>query len=61
MIHINEELIEQATLGWLKDLGYTIVFGNDISPRNMIASLRYSLLPKLMRGEVRVKDVSNSY
>ncbi len=45
MTHLNEDLIEQAALG------YTIVFGNDIAPGNTLASLRGSLLPKLMRGK----------
>jgi type I restriction enzyme R subunit len=28
----TESVIEQTALDWLKDLGYTIVFGNDIAP-----------------------------
>jgi len=48
--------IKETVLGWLKDLGYTIFFGGDIAPRGTVTSLRGSLLSKLMRGEVRVKD-----
>ena len=28
----TESIIEQAALDWFKDLGYTIIFGNDIAP-----------------------------
>jgi hypothetical protein len=53
----TESTIEQAAIDWLKDLGYTIIYGGDIAPENTLGSLRDSLLPKLMRGEVRVKEV----
>ena len=32
MTHFTESAIEQTALDWLKDLGYTIVFGGDIAP-----------------------------
>lgn len=32
MTHFTESTIEQTALDWLHDLGYTIVFGNDIAP-----------------------------
>jgi len=32
MTHFTESTIEQTALDWLKDLGYTILFGNDIAP-----------------------------
>jgi hypothetical protein len=52
----TESTIEETALEWLKDLGYAIVFGRDIAPKNMLASLQDGLsLPKLMRGNVRVK------
>ena len=56
----TESIIEQTTIDWLKDLGYSYAFGPEIafdSFVGMLASLRDTLLPKLMRGEVRVKDV----
>jgi hypothetical protein len=28
----TESVIEQATLDWLKDLGYASLFGGDIAP-----------------------------
>jgi type I restriction enzyme, R subunit len=31
-MHFTESTIEETALEWLKDLGYTIVFGNDIAP-----------------------------
>ena len=57
MTKFTESAIEKTALEWLKDMGYTIVFGGDIALGNRLASLRDSLLPKLMRGMVRVKDV----
>lgn len=30
--HLNEAMVEEALLGWLADLGYTILHGPDISP-----------------------------
>ena len=32
MTHFTESIIEDTALEWLKDLGYTVVFGNDIAP-----------------------------
>lgn len=56
----TESTIEQAAIDWLKDLGYSYAFGPEIAFDGIVhalASLRDTLLPKLMRGEVRVKDV----
>ena len=55
-----ESTIEEASIEWLKDLGYIYAFGPEItfdSSVSKLASLRVTLLPKLMSGEVRVKDV----
>ncbi len=54
----SESTIEQVAVDWLKDLGYTYAFGPEIafdSDVRTLARLWDSLLPKLMRGEVRVK------
>ena len=51
---LTASTIKETVLEWLKDLDYTIFFGGDIALRSTLASLRDSLLPKLMRGEVRV-------
>ena len=32
MPRFNEDIIEQAALDWLRDLGYRVVFGGDIAP-----------------------------
>jgi type I restriction enzyme R subunit len=32
MTHFTESTIEETALEWLKDMGYTIVFGGDIAP-----------------------------
>jgi len=55
MPNFTESIIKETALVWLKDLGYSILYGCDFMRKNMLASLRDSLLPKLMRGEVRVK------
>jgi hypothetical protein len=56
MIPFAESTIEQAAIDWLKSLGYTYAFGPDLAFDGgcKLASLRDSLLPKYMRGEVRV-------
>jgi hypothetical protein len=58
MSGFTESTIEQAAIEWLKDLGYAYAFAPEIafdSSVRTLASLRDTLLPKLMRGEVRVK------
>ena len=37
MSHFTESAIEQAGLGWFKELGYGIVFGGDIEPEKQAA------------------------
>jgi hypothetical protein len=49
MSSFAESTIEETTLKSLKNMGYTIVFGNDIA-RSVSA-------PRLMRGGAHVKDV----
>ncbi len=58
MTHLTESTLEETALAWLRNLGYSIVFGNDIAPETTLASLRdrKSML-RVMRGEVRVKEV----
>lgn len=51
MTHFTETIIEETALEWLKNLGYTIVFGNAITPENMLAGLRDGLsMPRVMRS-----------
>ena len=52
----SESIIEQAALDWLKAIGWETVFGPDIAP-DMLAVLRDTLLPKLISGELRIKDL----
>jgi hypothetical protein len=59
MSPFTEPIIEQTAIDWLKDLGYSYAFGPEIpldGSLSTLASLRDTLLPKLMRGEVRVKE-----
>ncbi len=56
----TESAIEKATIVWLKELGYDYAFGPEIAFDGAVCtrvSLRNSLLLKLMRGEVRVKEL----
>ncbi len=56
----TESTIEQAAIDWLQELGYTYAFGPEIAfdgSVRKLTSLRDSLLPKFMRGEVCVKEV----
>ena len=32
MSHLTESTLEQTALEWLRDLGYSVVFGNEIAP-----------------------------
>jgi hypothetical protein len=56
----SESHMEQIILDWLQDLGKLYTFGHEIAfdgAVRKLARLRDGLLPKLVRGEVRVKDV----
>ena len=58
----TESTIEQATTYWLQELGYGYAFSPEIPFGGIVRplkSLRDTLLPKLMRGEVRVKVSTN--
>ena len=53
MTHFTESTIEETSLNWLKDLGYTIIYGGDIAPENTLASLCSGMsLLSVMRGSV---------
>ena len=39
---MTEDLLEQETLGWLADVGYTVVHGPDIAP-NKVYGVRRQL------------------
>jgi len=59
MTNFTESTIEQAAIDWLQELSYNYAFGPEIAFDGVIRVVRLwdSLLPKLMKGEVRVKDV----
>jgi hypothetical protein len=64
----TESTVESAVLTWLESLGWQVKHGPDIAPDGLFAErqdfgqvvleqrLRVALLPKLIRGEIRVKD-----
>jgi len=67
MSAFTESDVESAALAWLKAIGWRTAHGPDIAPdmptaersdcgREVLAALRDALLPKLIRGEIRVKD-----
>ena len=66
---MTEDQLEQETLGWLAEVGYTPLFGRDLSPdkpgqergdhrrlRSVIATLRDTLLPRLISGQLRLPE-----
>lgn len=56
MNSFTESIIEETELKRLKDIGYIILFGGVTASEKVLTSLRDSLsMPKLVRGEVRVK------
>ena len=66
---VTESVVEQAGLAWLESLGWTVKDGPDITPGELAAEpgdhtqsviqnlQRDTLLPKLISGEIRIKDV----
>jgi type I restriction enzyme R subunit len=68
MTRLAESDVEQATLAWLKATGWQLAHGPEIAPDQPSAEqadygqvvlrqrLRDALLPKLISGELRVKD-----
>ena len=69
---LHESSVEKAALEWLKGLSYPYAFGSDITcdgahPERpsynesaLAGRLRDELLPRLMSGEIRVKDAEKS-
>jgi len=68
MSAFTESEIESAALAWLSEVGWQVAHGPDIAPDGLFAErrdygevvlaqrLRDALLPKLIRGEIRVRD-----
>jgi len=65
----TESIVEQAALAWLESLGYGVVPGVQIAPGELAAEradygavvferrLRDALLPKLISGDLRVRQM----
>jgi hypothetical protein len=65
----SESTVEQASLTWLLELGWQVRHETEIAPDGLFAEqrdfgqvvldqrLRDALLPMLISGEIRVKDV----
>lgn len=68
MVAFTESTVEQAALAWLESLGWPVAHGPDVAPDMPAAErfnysevvlahrLRDALLPKLVSGELRVKE-----
>jgi hypothetical protein len=58
MTTFTESTVESAALAWLSELGWQVKHGSEIAPDGLFAELRLrdALLPKLIRGEIRMKD-----
>jgi hypothetical protein len=57
MSSCTESTFKQAVVDWLIDLGYACAYSLEIafdSAVRTLAALRNALLPRLLRGEVRV-------
>jgi type I restriction enzyme R subunit len=64
----TESTVESAALAWLSELGWRVKHGGEIAPDGLFAErqdygqvvlgqhMRDTLLPKLISGELRVKD-----
>ena len=52
MSHFTESTIEETALDWLKDIGYTIVYGGDIAPEEPAAE-RENYQDVLLVGRLR--------
>jgi type I restriction enzyme, R subunit len=66
---VTESVVEDAALAWLESLGYTVKHGPEIAPGELVAervesgtlaASRDALLPKLLSGDVLVKDREQS-
>jgi len=65
---MTESTVEHAALAWLSELGWQVKHGAEIAPDGLFAERRDfgqvvldqrmcdALLPKLISGEIRVKD-----
>ncbi len=68
MVAFIKSTVESAALAWLEVIGWQITHGPDIAPDQPLAErrdygevvltrrLRDTILPKLISGELRVKD-----
>ncbi len=60
-MNFTESIIEEAALAWIEGLGYAVLDGSEIVPdmpgvERTEPNYHDVVLPKLISGEVRVKD-----
>ena len=55
MNRFTESVLEEVVLEYLASLKWDVLFGPEIAPGE--PALMYALLPRLMSGEVRVKEI----
>jgi type I restriction enzyme R subunit len=65
---VTEFDVESAALAWLESVGWQVKHGSEMAPDGLFAKrqdygqvvldqrMRDALLPKLIRGEIRVRD-----
>ncbi len=57
-MNLKESIVEDAALEWFGELGYAIGHGPPQS--RTLATLRDTLLPKLLSGELRVEGTTEA-
>jgi hypothetical protein len=53
----TESVVENATSAWLQPLGYPVLNGCDIATALLERGLRDGLLPKLLSGAIRLRNM----
>ncbi|MGB9152365.1 MAG: hypothetical protein WCD70_04675 [Alphaproteobacteria bacterium] len=53
---LAESDIEIATLDWLAGLGWVVAHGPDLAPEEKVPEHASHLLPKLISGDIRIRD-----
>jgi hypothetical protein len=56
---LNESIVEDAALEWFGKPGYAVGHGPHFHQSRTLATLRDTLLPKLLSGELSVANLQN--
>ncbi len=56
-MYFTESIVEEAALPWLESLDWQVMYSPDIAQECLtFATLRDTLLPKLISGKLRMKE-----